>query len=306
VSAEPEDAARDHVDVEVEGRRLRLSNLGKVLWPEAGFTKAQMIDYYRAVAPALLPHLRGHPLTLARFPDGVDADGFYQTNCRGNPPWLSTHEVSSRRGTRLRYCVINDLPSLLWVANLATVELHPLLSTTEGPERAPSMVFDLDPGPPAEIAECCRVALWLREELAAAGVHAFPKTSGWKGIHLHVPLQNGTTFERAKRFAQLTAARLAKRHPDEVVMHVSRERRAGRVLIDWRQNDPNRSVIAPYSLRSTRLPGVATPLTWQEVEAAAAAETARLRFPPQEVLARLEDGEDPFARLPGLAQALPD
>jgi bifunctional non-homologous end joining protein LigD len=202
--------------------------------------------------------------------------------------------------------VINDLPSLLWVANLATVELHPLLSTIEGLERSPSMVFDLDPGPPASIGACCRVALGLREEVAGAGLQAFPKTSGWKGIHLHVPLEDGATFERTKRFAQLTAARLAKRHPDQVVIHVSRERRAGRVLIDWRQNDPNRSVIAPYSLRSTPLPGVATPLTWQEVEAAAESETARLRFSPQEVLTRLEDGEDPFAPWPDLVQALPD
>jgi bifunctional non-homologous end joining protein LigD len=307
VSAEPEDAAQDHVDVDVEGRHLRLSNLGKVLWPDAGFTKAQMIDYYRAVAPALLPHLRNHPVTLARFPYGVDADGFYQTNCRGNPPWLSTHEVSSRRGTPLRYCVVNDLPSLLWVANLATVELHPLLSTTEGPERAPSVVFDLDPGPPAAIAGCCRVALWLREELAGRGLEAFPKTSGWKGIHLHVPLGDGATFERTKRFAELTAARLAKRHPDEVVTHVSRQRRVGRVLIDWRQNDPNRSIIAPYSLRSTRVPGVATPLLWEEVETAAASDMVELRFSPGEVMVRLEQlEEDPFARLPGLAQALPD
>ena len=306
MSAAPEDAGSDGVAVDVGGRRLRLSNLDKVLWPETGFTKGQMIDYYRRVAPALIPHIRGHPVTLARFPDGVGEEGFYQTNCRGCPPWMSTHEVRSRRGTLLRYCVIDDLPSLMWVANLATIELHPLLSTIEGTERAPAMVFDLDPGPPASIVDCCRVALFLREELASRGLEAFPKTSGWKGLHLHVPLDAAATFERTKHFSRELAVRLAKRHPDVVATEVSRERRAGRVLIDWRQNDPNRSVIAPYSMRSTPEPGVAAPLSWEEVEAAGDPGEVELRFSPQGVLERLERGDDPFAAVPHLGQALPD
>jgi bifunctional non-homologous end joining protein LigD len=202
--------------------------------------------------------------------------------------------------------VIDDLPSLMWVANLATIELHPLLSTVEGPERAPTLVFDLDPGPPASIGDCCRVALWLRQDLAGRGLEAFPKTSGWKGLHLHVPLDAAATFERTKRFARLTAARLARRHPDDVVSEVSKERRAGRVLVDWRQNDPNRSVISPYSLRSTRMPGVAAPLLWEEVEVAAAGAEDELRFSPEEVVERLAKGEDPFRRLQDLAQPLPE
>lgn len=306
MSAAPEDIGSERLDVDVEGRRLRLSHLDKVLWPETGFTKGHMIDYYRSAAPALLPHLRGRPVTLARFPDGVDADGFYQTNCRGSPPWMRTHEVRSRSGDVLRYCVVEDLPSLIWVANLATVELHPLLSTVDESHGAPVLVFDLDPGPPASIVNCCRVALWVREELAERELKAFPKTSGWKGIHLHVPLDGKATFERTKRYAQRLAVDLAKRHPHEVVSDVSRELRRGRVLIDWRQNDPNRSVVAPYSLRSTRVPGVAAPLSWGEVEAAAGAEPEQLRFTPQLVLQRLESGHDPFGPVPHLAQALPE
>jgi bifunctional non-homologous end joining protein LigD len=296
-----------HLQVDVEGRGLRLSNLGKVLWPGTGFTKADMIEYYRRVAPALLPHLRGRPVTLARFPDGIHGDAWYQTNCRGNPSWVATHEVRSRRGDLLRYCVINDLPSLVWVANLGTIELHPLLATTEGGEGATLLVFDLDPGPPASLIDCCPVAEWLRDDLESLGLASFPKTSGSKGLHIHVPLDGASGFDRAKGFARELATGLARRHPKAVVADLARERRAGKVLVDWGQNDPNRSLIAPYSLRAAREPRVAAPLAWEAIEGAAEdGGPDALRLGPDEVLDRLDRGDDPFQSIEGLRQRLPD
>ncbi|HEV3475641.1 MAG TPA: non-homologous end-joining DNA ligase [Actinomycetota bacterium] len=287
-------ASSGRVKVEVEGRHLTLSSLDRVLWPETGFTKAQMIDYYRAVAPAMLPHLRNRPVTLVRFPEGVDRDGWYQTNCRGHPPWMSVHEVRSRRGDLLRYCVVNDLPSVVWAANLGTIEFHPLLSTTAGMEESGFVIFDLDPGPPASVRECARVALHLRDELEKEGLTGFPKTSGAKGLHVHVPVGPPWAFDRAKGFARQIAERLAAGDPEMTLSEQARDRRAGKVLVDWGQNDPNRSVIAPYSLRAMREPRVAGPLRWAEVESiAAGGEPPPLG--PGDVLDRLARAGDAFA-----------
>jgi bifunctional non-homologous end joining protein LigD len=221
------------VQVDVEGRTLRLSNLAKVMWPETGFTKAQVIDYYRHVAPALVRHLRDHPVTLARFPEGIDGDAWYQANCPGSPPWVSTHEVRARRGDLLRYCVINDLASLVWAANLGTLEFHPLLRTTASGEEPTQLVFDLDPGPPASIIDCCPVALWLREDLEEHGLASFAKSSGSKGLHLHVPLDGTSSFDEVKRLARELARSLARRQAGRVVAEMPKERRIGKVLVDW-------------------------------------------------------------------------
>lgn len=285
-------SARDGVErrpVEVDGRTVLLANPDKLLYPAAGFAKRHLVDYYLAVAPALLPHVAGRPVTLARFPDGVDAPGWYQTNCPpGRPEWLRVAEVRGARGQTLRYCVVDDRAALAWTANAAAIELHPLLATVEAPDRARALVLDLDPTPPAGLAACARVALRLRDRLAAAGLAAFPKVSGGRGLHLHAPLGGSTPFAATKAFARALARALAADDPAGVTDRMPLAERAGKVLVDWRQNDPNRSLIAPWSLRAASVPLVAAPLAWEEVEAAAASGVAALlRIGPAEALARL-------------------
>lgn len=290
--------------VEVDGREVALSRLDKVFWPATGFTKGQMLDYYRAVAPALLPHLAGRPLTLARFPDGVDGPGWYQSNCRGSPPWLPVAELTGRAGQRLRYCLVNDLAALLWVANLGTIELHPFLADAARPDRPHALVFDLDPGPPAGVIECAVVALDLRDALAARGLAACAKTSGAKGLHLYVPLDGTATYAETKPFARAWAREAVARRPELVVDVMARAARGGRVFIDWGQNDPSKSTIAPYSLRATPRPGVSTPVGWDEVEVAARGLPERLAFSPEDVLARVARDGDRFAPVLELRQPL--
>jgi bifunctional non-homologous end joining protein LigD len=287
-------------EIEVGGRALRLSSLEKVLWPEAGLTKGWLLAYYRDVAPALLPHIAERPMTLARFPDGVDRYGWYQTNCRGRPDWVPTRRIRAQE-----YCVLNDAPSLLWAANMGTVELHPFLARTD--VDAPDVVvFDLDPGPPAGILDCCRVALWLRETLAGQGLASFAKTSGSIGLHVYLPLNSTGTYSETKSFARGVADALADRHPDAVVATMAKRARVGKVLIDWAQNDAAKSTIAPYSLRATPWPGVSTPLAWDEVEQVAAATRPELRgFSPDEARDRLERLGDLFEPVLTLTQALP-
>ena len=288
--------------IHVEGRTLELSSLDKVLWPEAGFTKGDMVAYYRAIAPVLLPHVAGRPVTLARFPEGVAHYGWYQTNCRGHPPWIETR----RAGTQ-DYCVIDDLAGLLWAANMGTVELHPLLARGDRIDEATAVVFDLDPGPAATIIECCRVALAVRGLAQAAGLETFAKTSGWLGLHVHAPLNSGASFAVTKSFAREIAQRLADEHPAEIVAKPSRALRGGKVFIDWGQNAPTKSTIAPYSLRATAWPLVSAPLTWDEVAGAAdRADPDDLAFGPAAVLARVERSGDLFAPVASLRQCLPD
>ena len=282
-------------EIIVGGRPIRVSNPERVLWPETGFTKGAMIDYYLAVATTILPHLRGRGITLRRFPEGVDGPGWYQANCRGRPGWVSTLDVTGKTGDELRYCLVDEPATLAWLANLATIELHPFLALAERPDEPTALVLDLDPGPPASLIASARVALLLRHILEKHGLAAVVKTSGSLGMHVYAPLAAGQTFEATKSVARALADLLAKRQPDLVVNSVSRAQRAGRVFIDWVQNDASRSTVAPYSLRATPWPLVSTPLTWDEVEAAATTRSAaRLLFGPRQVLDRIERLGDPF------------
>jgi bifunctional non-homologous end joining protein LigD len=293
--------------LEVEGRTVLLSNPDKVLFPETGFTKRDLAEYYLAVAPALLPHLAGRPVTLARFPDGVDAPGWYQTNCpSGRPEWLRIAEVRGARGQTLRYCFLDCPAALAWAANAAAIELHPLLATADAPATARALVLDLDPRPPAGLAECARLALRLRALLSAVGLATFPKTTGGRGLHLHVPLDGEAGFERTKAFARALAREVAREDPGSVTERMPLAERAGKVLVDWRQNDPNRSVIAPYSLRAASVPLVAAPLRWDEVaRVAASADERPLRLGPAEVLSRLRRDGDLLAPALGTGGSLP-
>ena len=286
--------------IEVEGRPLRLTNLTKVLWPEAQRTKAWLIEYYTRVAPVLLPHLEGRPLTMRRFPDGVDGVSWHQNECRGEPEWLRVLETPGKGGRLLRFCMAEDLPSLLWLANQGTIELHPFQWHAEEPRRPTTLVFDLDPGAPAGLAECARVAVRLRDLLDEVGLVSFAKTSGSLGLHVHVPLGAACDGEELKRFARAVADVLAHAFADEVISDVDKSRRAGKVFIDWLQNDPTRQTVAPYSLRGLPWPTVATPVTWDEV---ARAET--LVFLGDDVLDRIERIGDLFADVLTLRQELP-
>jgi bifunctional non-homologous end joining protein LigD len=289
----------------VDGRTVRLTSADKVLWPETGFTKGDMIEYYRRVAPALLPHLADRPVTLGRFPDGVEGPGFAQNECRGRPDWLATAPIPLRSGRVRRFCVVNDLPSLLWLANLGTIELHPYLRRVERLDEPTALVLDLDPAPPASLAECCRIALTARELLAESSLASFAKTSGAAGLHVFVPLRTRCSFAAAKAFARVLAERLETAAPGLALARMQRSSRAGKVFVDWLQNDPMRSTVAPYSLRATPSPNVSTPVTWEEVEACAARETP-LAFGPDEVLERLEGLGELFAPVLDCTQQLPE
>ena len=287
--------------IEVEGRTLTLSSPERVLWPEARFTKADLLDYYTRVAPTLLPHIAGRPLTLGRFPEGVDRYGWYQTQCRGRPEWMRTRRVGTQD-----YCIVDDLPSLLWAANIGGIELHPLLARAERVEEPTLVVFDLDPGPPAGIVECCAVALALREELVEHDLVAFPKTSGSLGLHVYVPLNAPHVYDETKRFARSVAQALAERYPRLVVDRIAKAVRRGKVFVDWGQNDATKSTVAPYSLRGMPWPVASVPVTWDEVEHAAAARRAEdLTFLAPDVLERVERLGDLFAPVLDLAQTLP-
>ena len=293
--------------VEIDGRRLVLSNLDKVLWPETGMTKGALLDYYARIAPALLPHLRERPVTLRRFPDGVDGVSWHQNECKGEPGWFHVHGTRGRGGRRLRFCVVDDLASLTWVVNQAAIEIHPFLWSVAAPRRPLEAVFDLDPGPPAGLADCARVALRLREVHVGLGLESFAKTSGSLGLHVHVPLGAPHDTDAAKAFARLVARALAAERPDEVVAEMRRSARRGKVYVDWLQNDATRQTVAPYSLRGLAVPTVATPVTWDEVEAAAAAgDPGLLTFLVGDVLERVERLGDLFAPARGLRQELPE
>ena len=293
------------LEVELEGRRLRLTSLDRVLWPEAGFTKGQMIDYYARVAPALLPHVERRAMTLRRFPEGIAGPSWYQTTCPpGHPAWVPVQELPGRGGAVHRFCLVNDVPTLIWAANLSTIELHPYLALREL-EQPTVVVFDLDPGPPADILDCCRVALRLRDVLGAVGLASFPKTSGSVGLHVYVPLNTPHTYAETKAFARVLAGRLADEDRDGVTDQQKRSLRAGKVLVDWLQNEPRRSTVAPYSLRATGWPTVSTPVRWDEVAGALATRKPEtLTFEPDDALARLDRFGDVFAPVLTLAQTL--
>lgn len=294
---------RDTVTTEVEGRRLRLSNLDKVLYPEAGFTKSEVIDYYARIAPVLLPHVRDRPLTFKRYPEGVDGESFFEKNAPSHTPeWIATARLSSPGSTKgretIEYALLSDLPALVWAANLATLELHlPMWRVSRDGKRQPpdTLVFDLDPGAPADIVACCRVAFMLRDTLSADGLTPYPKTSGKKGMQLYVPLRPKRSWEAVHGYAKQLAQWLEREHSDLVVSRMAREARRGKVFVDWSQNHQAKTTIAPYSLRAAAHPTVSTPVTWDEVEKCRRSEDPGvLRFGTDEVLGRVERHGDLF------------
>ena len=286
------------LEVQVEGRTLSLSNLTKVLYPAVGFTKGEVIDYYTRVAPALLPHLRDRPLTLKRYPNGVEAGHFYEKNCPSHAPqWVRKERVNT-----IDYCVCDDLATMVWLANLADLELHPSLSLVDDINRPTVMAFDLDPGEPAGLAECCEVAVLLRDALSALGLESFAKTSGSKGIQVYVPLNvDGVDYDHGtKRLSQALARHLEAAHPKLIVSQQKKELRRGKVLIDWSQNDEHKTTVCVYSLRARERPTVSTPLRWSELD-----DPAALVFEAADVLERVKQHGDLFAPVVELQQELP-
>jgi bifunctional non-homologous end joining protein LigD len=303
-----------HTEIEVQGRTLRLSNREKVLYPQTGFTKGEMVDYYAAVAPVLLHHLTERPLTLKRYPDGVEGESFYEKRCPSHrPEWVRTAAIWTERvEDEIDYCLAEDLPTLLWMANLAGIELHPSLSRARDMDTPSAIVFDLDPGgPPARsglgLRTCCRVALWIRELLEDLSLCSLVKTSGSKGLQVYVPLNTPVSYTQTKPFARAVAELLEKTHPRHVVSRMTRELRAGKVLIDWSQNDPHKTTVCVYSLRARARPTISTPLEWAEVERALRGRRAPvLSAEPAALLERVADHGDLFAPLLELTQELPD
>jgi bifunctional non-homologous end joining protein LigD len=292
------------VSVEVEGHELSLSNLDKVMYPETGFTKGQVIDYYTRVAPVLLPHLHDRPLTLKRYPDGVEGGHFYEKQCPSHAPdWVRSEPVELSSKT-IQFCVCDDLPTLVWLANLADLELHPSLSKVPEVERPTLMAFDLDPGPGTGLAECCEVALILREALARLKLECFAKTSGSKGIQVYVPVNvDDVDYDHGTKLLSNALARhLEAEHPKLIVSSQRKELRKDRVLIDWSQNDEHKTTVGVYSLRARERPTVSTPLSWDEVEEG---DADALVFEADDVLARVEEHGDLFAPVAELKQQLP-
>ena len=295
-------------EVEIKGKRLKLSNLDKVLYPEAGFTKGQIIDYYTRVADAVLPHLKKRPLTLKRYPNGVDQGHFYEKRCPSHrPEWVETVGMDSdRHGGVIQYCACNDLATLVWVANLASIELHPSLARGPDVLEPTTVAFDLDPGPPAAVLECAQVALWLRGVLDELGLQSFPKTSGSKGLQIYVPLNTATDYSRTKGFAHALARLLEKQHPKDVLSVMNKDKRKGKVFIDWSQNDEHKTTVAVYSLRAKERPTVSTPLRWEEVESALDKNDAdALVFEADQVVERVDADGDLFDPVNTLKQKLP-
>ena len=292
------------VTVDVAGKQLSLSNLDKVLYPAVGFTKGHVIDYYTRVAPAVLPHLQDRPLTLKRYPNGVEGGHFYEKQCPSHrPDWVRSEPVELSSKT-IKFCVCDDLATLVWLANLADLELHPSLSKVPDVERPTVMAFDLDPGPGAGLAECCEVALILRAALDALGLESFAKTSGSKGIQVYVPLNLGEVDydHGTKRLSNALARHLESEHPKLIVSSQKKELRKDKVLIDWSQNDEHKTTVGVYSLRARERPTVSTPVAWDEVEAG---DPDALVFEPDDVLARVEEHGDLFAPVAELRQSLP-
>ncbi len=306
-AAEPIDKSKARL--RVEDRELTVSNLTKVLYPATGFTKGDLIDAYADLAEVLLPHLRGRPVTMKRYPDGVEGKFFYEKRSpKHRPDWVATARVwSESHEAEIDYTLIEDLPTLVWSANLANIELHTSLARVDDLDRPDSLVFDLDPGAPADVVDCARVALRLRAFFAQLGLDSYVKTSGSKGIHLHVPLGGTATFAESRPFAKAVAETFEARFPDEVVSRQTKARRTGRVLIDWSQNDSHKTTASVYSIRARERPTASTPLEWEEVEAAAdSGDADALAFTVEDLRARIAAKGDLYAPLLSQKQELPD
>ncbi len=296
-------------ELEVAGKTLQVSNLDKVLYPEVGFTKGDVIHYYVRVAPVLLPHLAKKPITLKRYPDGVEGFFFYEKQCPAHrPKWVKTTPVAaeSRASKKIDYCVIDDLPALVWAANLADLELHTFLHQAPAIQRPKVLAFDLDPGPPADIIQCCEVALILKRFFEALGLECFAKTSGSKGLQIIIPLNTAITYKRTKAFAHALAQWLEQERPDLIVSRMEKKLRKGKVMIDWSQNDDHKTMINVYSLRAKFEPTVSTPVTWKEVQTALKKKNAKaLSFTSEQVLKRIQKQGDLFEPVLKLKQKLP-
>ena len=298
----------NEAELSVGDRKIQVSNLDKVLYPKAGFTKGQVIDYYIRVAPVLLPHLKDRPLTMKRYPDGVEGEFFYEKNCPSHrPKWVQTAQVWSESNDRMmNYCLVQDLPTLVWAANLADLELHTSLSRKNSIERPTMMVFDLDPGAPADIVQCCQVSLWLRDLLSNMKLKSFPKTSGSKGLQVYVPLNTSVTYDQTKDLSRALAQHLEGEHVDLVTSNMSKAVRKGKVFVDWSQNDEHKTTICVYSLRAREEPTVSTPVGWDEVENCLKKKKADLlKFRSDKVIARVEKRGDLFEPVEKLKQKLP-
>ena len=293
--------------LDVEGREVLISNPDKVFYPQTGFRKAEVIDYYIRIAPALLPHLKDRPLSLKRYPHGVDVSYFFQKEAPpARPKWIRTTPVPSGQRGLINYVVCDDLPTLVWLANAANLEFHTFMHRAKDVTRPTQIAFDLDPGPGADALTCARVALMLKDQFDLLKLKAFPKVSGSKGIQLHLPLNTPVTYEETKVFSRHFAVELSREHPDLITALMKKELRKGKVFIDWSQNDEHKTTSCVYTLRGTPTPSVAAPVEWKELEAAVDADDlALLRFTPDQVLRRVKKKGDLFEKVETLKQKLP-
>jgi bifunctional non-homologous end joining protein LigD len=293
--------------LQIEGTPVEVSNLDKVLYPKAGFTKGQIIEYYIKVAPVLLPHLKDRPITLKRYPDGVAGFFFYERQCPPHrPAWVKTAKAPRSEGGEINYCVMNNLAALVWAANLADLELHTFLHRAPRLEQPTAVAFDLDPGAPANIVDCCKVGLQLKKILEQHQLKGFPKTSGSKGMQIFVPLNTPVTYEKTKAFAHNLAEQLEHKFPELVVSKMQKSLRGGKVLVDWSQNDHHKTTVCVYSLRAQTRPTVSTPVTWKEVEKTAEnGNAANLAFESDSILGRVKKYGDLFEPVLTLKQKLP-
>lgn len=294
--------------VKIAGKRLSLANLEKDLYPSYGFTKTHILEYYRQISKFILPHLKDRALTLKRYPEGVDKEYFFEKRCPAHrPAWVKTGEVRRNNGERMTVCLVNDLETLMWVENLASVELHVPLARVDSPEVPDAMVFDLDPGEPANILDCARVALILRNLLDPLGLTSYVKTSGKKGLHVYVPLNHTeTTFEDTKRFSKAVAGIMQKNYPDMITAKMAKEYRQRKVFINWEQNDAKKTMICVYSLRAREKPIVSFPFAWRELEKLAEQDDPKkLDVLYSEAVYRAEKHGDLFSDLLAKKQKLP-
>ncbi len=294
--------------VDIEGKHLKLSNLDKVMYPEVGFTKGQIIDYYARIAPVLLPHLKDRALTMKRYPNGVTGMHFYEKNCpEHRPDFVQVAPIWSPGNNKwMNYCLAQDLATLVWAANLADIELHTSLSRSSDVLRPSFIVFDLDPGPPANIVQCCRVGLWVRGVFEHFGLKSFAKTSGSKGLQIYVPLNTAVTYDQTKPFAHELARLLEREHRDLVVSDMKKALRTNKIFVDWSQNDDYKTTVCVYSLRAKERPTVSTPVKWEEIEQCLKKEDPKLLvFTSDETLKRVDKFGDLFEPVLRLKQKLP-
>jgi bifunctional non-homologous end joining protein LigD len=282
-------------EVEVDGRRLRLTNLDKVLYPATGFTKSQVVDYYARIAPVMLPHLHDRPVTMVRLPDGIAGERFFEKRCPGHrPAWLDTVPLDA--DSEIGACSLDSVPALVWTANLAALELHTPQARAADPWKPSAIVFDLDPGPGTDLVDCARVAIDLRDLLDQLGLRAVAKTSGAKGLHLSVGLRPAVDADTTKSFALALGKVLESRDPQRVTVTMAKDQRGGRVFVDWSQNDRHKTTVCAYSLRATERPGVSTPVSWDELhDIADSGDASTLMFEPADVLARVDELGDLYA-----------